>query len=96
VTEQYDLYCIAYRTFYDTPSIGGSDDPDFPAASRPAPDGWDRYPSDTWLHYAPTAVSVRPQGWKIHASAALDSAEKVLDSVWDYCVPRGINFKFLR
>jgi len=96
VAEQYDLYCIANRTFYDTPSIGSADDPDFPATSRPAPGGWARHSSDTWLHYAPEGASVRPQGWKIHASSSVDDAERVIAEVWDYCISRDIPFKFLR
>jgi hypothetical protein len=36
------------------------------------------------------------QGWKIHASATMDNADSVLDTVWEYCVARGISFKFLR
>jgi hypothetical protein len=94
--EQYDLYCIADRIFYDTPSIGSSTDRDFPAASRPTPAGWAGHSSDTWMHYAPQGASVRLQGWKIHASSSIDDAERVIDAIWDYCVSNGIPFKFLR
>ena len=38
----------------------------------------------------------RGQGWKIHVSACLDNAEKVLDLVWQYCVDRELSFKYLR
>ena len=44
----------------------------------------------------PDAVDLPLQGWKIHAAACMDNAPRILDAVWDYCVPRGINFKFLR
>jgi tRNA A-37 threonylcarbamoyl transferase component Bud32 len=36
------------------------------------------------------------QGWKIHVSAGLDNAERVLGKLFDYCVPRELSFKFLR
>jgi len=36
------------------------------------------------------------QGWKIHVSACVDDAERAIETVWDYCVPRAVAFKFLR
>ncbi|MEU7976536.1 class III lanthionine synthetase LanKC, partial [Micromonospora sp. NPDC049089] len=57
---------------------------------------WRREPLDDWLIYAPDGGSLPQQGWKIHVSAGLANAERVLDAVWNYCVPRGLSFKFLR
>ena len=51
---------------------------------------------DDWLVYHWPDVRVPRQGWKIHASACLDNAEEILATVWDYCVPRRISFKFIR
>ncbi|CAM3619823.1 class III lanthionine synthetase LanKC [Nocardiopsis gilva] len=36
-----------------------------------------------------------PQGWKVHVSANLKSAQKVLDITSEYCLSAGISFKFL-
>ncbi|MFY1593733.1 class III lanthionine synthetase LanKC [Micromonospora sp. WMMD737] len=93
--ERYDSYCAADRLFYD--SLGSAvEQPTFAAAQRPVPDGWRSEPLDDWLIYAPEGGTLPQQGWKVHVSATLDNAERVLDAVWDYCVPRGLSFKFLR
>ncbi|MGW5561151.1 class III lanthionine synthetase LanKC [Micromonospora sp. NPDC003944] len=93
--ERYDSYCAADRLFYD--SLGSAvAQPVFPAADRPVPSGWRRESLDDWLIYAPEGGSLPQQGWKIHVSAGLANAERVLDAVWNYCVPRGLSFKFLR
>jgi hypothetical protein len=94
--ESYELYCLADRRFYDTPANRGAEHPDFALCSRPVPDGWDHVPGDMWMHYAPTGLKLPEQGWKIHVSSGLADAERALATVWDYCVPRGIAFKFLR
>jgi hypothetical protein len=93
--ESYELYCLADRRFYDTPSSGDSH-PDFALAARPVPAGWEHVPGEMWMHYAPSGLKLPAQGWKIHVSAGLADAERTLEVVWDYCVPRGIAFKFLR
>ncbi|MFI7650090.1 class III lanthionine synthetase LanKC [Micromonospora sp. NPDC049460] len=93
--DRYDSYCAADRLFYD--SLGSAvEQPTFAAARRPVPDGWRSEPLDDWLIYAPEGGTLPQQGWKIHVSATLANAERVLDTVWDYCVPRGLSFKFLR
>ncbi|WP_201752794.1 class III lanthionine synthetase LanKC [Micromonospora rubida] len=95
VDERYDNYCAADRLFYD--SLGSAvAQPAFAAAERDVPAGWRREPLDDWLIHAPEGGSLPQQGWKIHVSATLANAERVLDAVWAYCVPRGLSFKFLR
>lgn len=93
---QYELFCVADRTFYDSPTNRGADYPDFAQTTQPVPAGWDHEPGDVWMNYAPTGVVLPPQGWKIHVSSSLEGADHTLAVVWDYCVPRGIAFKFLR
>ncbi|MGC4806864.1 class III lanthionine synthetase LanKC [Micromonospora sp. DT233] len=93
--ERYDNYCAADRLFYD--SLGSATaQAAFGAAERELPTGWRREPLDDWLIHSPAGDSLPQQGWKIHVSATLDNAERVLDAVWEYCVPRGLPFKFLR
>lgn len=96
MTEQYEIYCLADRTFYDTPDQRQDAHPDFAILGQPVPEGWQHKPSDTWMYFAPENCEVPAQGWKIHVSSGLADAERVLDVVWEYCIPRGIAFKFLR
>jgi hypothetical protein len=48
-----------------------------------------------WLVNIPLAAPVPAQGWKIHVSTCLDNSDDVITRVWQYCVPRGVSFKFL-
>src|SRR5512139_733608 len=92
----YDAFCMVDPLFYDTLHSGQSGDPTFATADRPLPDGWQRRAQDDWLVFDPGDVELPLQGWKVHVSACLGNSDRVLDAVWDYCVPRGIEFKFLR
>lgn len=94
--EQYELYCLADKLFYDIFGTQQTDNGDFAECARPVPEEWDHAPSDTWMHYAPKNRPVPPQGWKIHVSACLADAERVVSTVWDYCMARELAFKFLR
>ncbi len=94
--EQYEVYCLADRTFYERLDRGGAGNPDFAVCARQLPEGWEHRGTDTWMHYSPAGEQVRPQGWKVHLSARIADAERVLDVVWDYCTARGIPFKYLR
>ena len=90
----YEVYCIADPLFYDS-MIGPNRSESFDAAQRPVPEGWERHTADNWVIMKPVGASVPQQGWKIHASACLDNAERILEIVWAYCIPRRIHFKFL-
>jgi hypothetical protein len=94
--DRYDTYCAVDPLFYDSLTNITAKAAEFGVATRPLPRGWKREPSDDWLIYGPEDGSLPQQGWKIHISACLDNAERVLNAVWDYCVPRGMSFKFLR
>ncbi|WP_084960347.1 class III lanthionine synthetase LanKC [Thermoactinospora rubra] len=93
--DQYELYCLADPLFYDV-LHDKTAEATFAAARRPVPDGWSHHATDTWMYYAPEGEPLPLQGWKIHVSAKVDHAERAVATVWDYCVPRGIAFKFLR
>ncbi|MGW8376379.1 class III lanthionine synthetase LanKC [Streptomyces sp. ODS28] len=103
--QRYEIFCLADRYFYETPDRlstsasasgngGGGAEP-FPVALRPVPAGWQQARSGDWLELRPEQGEFPPQGWKIHVSATLDNAAAVGSVVWDYCVPRGIPFKFV-
>lgn len=98
--KRYEVFCLADRTFYETPDRlsgagEGSGQTLYETARRPAPDGWRAWRSGDWWNLSPQAGEFPAQGWKIHVSACLDNAEKLAAVVWDYCVPRGIPFKFV-
>jgi hypothetical protein len=92
----YEVYCFADPAFYDSPLSAPSPGVDFRQARLAVPEGWKQVELDDWLVYAPEDDQICDQGWKIHASACLENAEKILSVVWDYCVARRIRFKFIR
>jgi tRNA A-37 threonylcarbamoyl transferase component Bud32 len=92
----YEVYCLADPAFYDSPTEAANEDADFELARGPVPEGWTRSHLDDWIVYRPDQSILPTQGWKIHASACLDNAERILEVVWGYCVPKGITFKFIR
>ncbi|MCZ4612050.1 class III lanthionine synthetase LanKC [Streptomyces sp. Lzd4kr] len=102
--KRYEVYALADRHFYETPDRLSADGqeaaPLYEAARREAPEGWKSARIGDWLTLAPlgpdgTPLLDRAQGWKIHVSATLANAERIAGIVWDYCVPRGIAFKFV-
>ncbi|MFE7853146.1 class III lanthionine synthetase LanKC [Streptomyces sp. NPDC057403] len=92
--KRYEVYCLTDPHFYDAPHHGRSGGR-FRQADCPLPPSWKREGLGDWVTCRPTGTALPPQGWKIHASACLDDAQRVLDAVWDYCLPRRIAFKFL-
>ncbi len=95
--QDYQPFCMADPSFYDAMYSEDTAGESFATAARPLPAGWTLREQDDWLTVNPRVRPELPQqGWKIHASAAMDNADKVLDTVWEYCVARGISFKFLR
>ncbi|QDY08655.1 lantipeptide synthetase [Micromonospora sp. HM134] len=95
--DRYDAYCAVDPLFYDSLSSASATATGIGyAADRPQPEGWECEVKDDWLIHAPVGGTLPAQGWKIHVSARLDNAERVLTQVMDYCEPRGIPFKHLR
>ncbi|SDD04589.1 Serine/threonine protein kinase [Glycomyces harbinensis] len=87
---------MADPSFYDAMHSEATAGASFAVAGRELPEGWRCSEKDDWLTVRRNDVALPLQGWKIHSSATLDGAEEVLAAVWEYCVPRGIQFKFLR
>ncbi|GGK15957.1 serine/threonine protein kinase [Pilimelia terevasa] len=99
--DRYEVFCVADRLFFDAlqggdTSTGENAARGFAAADRPLPEGWRREVRADWLAFVPPRRRVPAQGWKIHASATPDNAERVLAAVLDHCLPRGIECKVLR
>jgi hypothetical protein len=96
VDKRYELFCLADPLFYDSPNGSSAAQRKFAAVTRPLPAGWRRASFGEWQLHVPPGGPLPAQGWKIHVSAGLDNAERVLGKIFDYCVPRGLSFKFLR
>jgi tRNA A-37 threonylcarbamoyl transferase component Bud32 len=96
VDKRYEVYCLADPLFYDSTTQVREERLGFEVSRRPIPEGWERTELADWLVYRPVGVPSRSQGWKVHVSACLDNADKVLTTVWDYCLRHRISFKFLR
>ncbi|MFS8197861.1 class III lanthionine synthetase LanKC [Streptomyces sp. CWNU-52B] len=100
---RYEVYALADRHFYETPdrpAAGRGAAPSYETARRAVPAGWRAARIGDWLALTPLDPRGRPrsgpaQGWKIHASATSDNAERIARIVWDYCVPRAVPFKFV-
>ncbi|MDB1087786.1 class III lanthionine synthetase LanKC [Streptomyces sp. ACA25] len=100
--KRYEAFCLADRHFYETPdrwSSGGNGKAGteglFETAERPLPENWTGVRSGDWLQIRPDRSDLPQQGWKIHVSATLDNADRIAAVIRDYCIPRGIPFKFV-
>ncbi|MEU7115088.1 class III lanthionine synthetase LanKC [Streptomyces sp. NPDC046182] len=95
----YAVYCDADRHFYDAPHrlvfADAAGDSLYPAATLPLPEGWTSHRTGDWLALRPVGGTLPSQGWKIHVSACLDNAERVLDRVREHCLRHEVAFKFV-
>jgi len=62
--------------------------------TRP-PAGWTRREVEVWTHWTPPHAELPAQGWKVHVSSALATAQQVLDVVSATCAELGVPFKHL-
>ena len=58
--------------------------------------GWTDEPGEFWYYCRPPGHAPRPQGWKLHLSATLGSAEQVLAAASRVLFARGAAFKFAK
>ncbi|MER6307784.1 class III lanthionine synthetase LanKC [Streptomyces sp. NPDC001657] len=95
--KRYENYCMADPIFFEAPgrSGNGASGTDFAVSGRAVPEGWRQHRGDMWLELHPNGEHMVDQGWKVHASGTADNAERIIEAVWDYCVPRRYGFKFL-
>ena len=94
--KRYELFCLADPLFYDSPNRSSAAGRHFAVARRPLPLGWTRSSYGEWQVQIPPGGPLPAQGWKIHVSAGTENAQRVLGTLFDYCVPRQLSFKFLR
>ena len=94
--KRYEVYCLVDQYFYDSTSQVGTQPLDFELGHSPVPAGWAASDLEDWRVRRPVDTALLPQGWKVHVSACLDNAERVLATVAEYCLNKRIAFKFLR
>lgn len=92
---RYLEFCLADPVFYESPQRADEAAVKGYLADFDAPAGWTVHAGATWTFLRPDGVALPAQGWKIHVSATPKNARDVLHTVWDYCVPGNVPFKFL-
>ncbi|WP_432849259.1 class III lanthionine synthetase LanKC [Amycolatopsis sp. CA-161197] len=93
---RYEAFCFADPLFFDEQRETGAPADDF-AAALPAPGPmWTVGTRGIWRVLHPQGVDLPEQGWKVHVSAGMDNADRVLAAVHEYCVDRRVAFKHLR
>lgn len=93
---RYEAYCFADPLFFDEQRETGDAADDF-ASLLPAPEtGWRSGLRGVWRMLHPVARNLPLQGWKIHVSAGLGNAERVLVKVHGHCIEHNVSFKHLR
>jgi tRNA A-37 threonylcarbamoyl transferase component Bud32 len=93
---RYEAFCFADPLFFDEQRDSGVSGDDF-AADLPLPEsGWVEGDRGVWRSLAPEGQRLPLQGWKIHISAGLDNAERVLAKVHVHCIEHRLAYKHLR
>ncbi|NYS20110.1 protein kinase/lanthionine synthetase C family protein [Streptomyces sp. SJ1-7] len=94
--QETQLYCLADRTYYDTPDRLPDADSRYRLDTDPPPVGWRRSAAGLWTSLVPEHTRLAEQGWKIHVSTVPDEAEATLRDTARICLRHGVPFKFLR
>ncbi|MCX2733883.1 class III lanthionine synthetase LanKC [Saccharopolyspora sp. NFXS83] len=97
---RYEAFCFADPLFYDEQngSSGDSGGRGEYARLLAVPEGssWRDGSLGIWRMLRPQGVELPEQGWKVHVSATIDNAERVLRVVGDHCLRNRVAFKHLR
>ncbi|UVS78119.1 class III lanthionine synthetase LanKC [Actinokineospora sp. UTMC 2448] len=93
---RYEAFCFADPLFFDEQRVAADSDAGFAALAPTPATGWASADMGTWRVLRPDGARTPDQGWKIHVSATLDNAEKVLAIVADHCFGARVAFKHLR
>jgi hypothetical protein len=91
---RYLEFCRADPLFYDQTGACAAPSAEFRAAA-PTPDGWTERVDGTWRGLRRDGLTLPHQGWKIHVSATLENAARVLGTVHEYCRSRTRSYKHL-
>ncbi|WP_243792129.1 class III lanthionine synthetase LanKC [Saccharopolyspora gloriosae] len=94
---RYEAFCFADPLFYDERN-GSSGDPGEYSRLLTVPElpSWWDGTSGIWRMLRPSGVDLPKQGWKVHVSATIDNAGRVLRIVGEHCLRNRIAFKHLR
>lgn len=96
---QYLDFCYADPYFYDRVRASGTPSSGRMRRYRVENDrdwaDWSFAESGGWLHATPEDSHLPEQGWKIHCSATLENAQRMLGIVSAYCADNALHFKFL-
>lgn len=89
-------FCPQGSPYFDLPARLSAEEGNFDLAREELPPSWTRAGDTEWLGITPPDVNLPKQGWKIHVSATPDNAERILSTVWKYCLAEELTFKFIR
>lgn len=89
-------FCWADTEFFEKPALVNDLDSRYPDPTGLDETVWQRIDSGIWIQLRPIGVELPEQGWKIHVSSTPETAPKVLEIVWTYCVDHQVTFKFVR
>ncbi|QFU94309.1 class III lanthionine synthetase LanKC [Amycolatopsis sp. YIM 10] len=93
---RYEAFCFADPLFFDEQRDDGQAKDDFAAVLPSLGSEWRSGERGIWRSLSPADAVLPAQGWKIHVSAGMANAERVLLAVAAYCVEQRIAFKHLR
>jgi serine/threonine protein kinase len=91
---RYYDFCGADPFFYDDATPRTSED--YVHSLPPLPAEWSEHERTIWRVLTPVTHSMPPQGWKIHVSAQVSTADRVLRTVEAYCTENRVPWKHLR
>jgi hypothetical protein len=86
---EYEEYCFDNAWFYD---YKGHEHTNFNIS---IPREWKYSTTREWCYLDFSGSKLPSQGWKIHVSATLNNAQKILDTVSAYCFQERLAFKFV-
>lgn len=100
--DRYIEYILQDRWFYDLFEDGKARgdrvalSSEFRLPSLMVPPEWNQFSDFNWHYYMSPVINTPAQGWKIHISATLSSAEEILNKAAHYCFEHEISFKHLK
>ena len=94
---KYLAFCYADPAFYDIKrdTTNGSGARRFELPRDRDWTSWSLSTGNGWEYVMPPGMNMPDQGWKIHVSATMENAQKLLGDVASYCHASAVPFKFL-
>lgn len=92
--ERFDLYARVDNVWYEDISYADIDS-DYVGIVKAALPAAELRRQGVWMHVASGSAPMQEQGWKIHVSATLEDAARVLRTVCEVCARHDTHFKFI-